>query len=320
MIVGQHDLDRIMQRLKLRDVRVFMTVAECGSMGKAAVQLAVSQPAISKAIAGMEQTLGVPLLDRAQQGVEPTIYGHALLKWANAFFDDLRQGVREIAFLADPSAGEVRIGTTEAMAAGLVPAVIYRLSRQFPRLTFNVQQARTLPLQYRDLCERTVDLVLGRMAGPVADEDLDVEILFDDPLFVVAGTVSKWVGRRRIEPAELINEAWCLPDYDGLVGSHVAEAFRARGLEIPKHTVGSTSIQLLIALLATGHFLAVLSGSTLRLSGKRLGLKALSVDLPIAPGPVGIVTLKNRTVSPVAQLFIECARDVAKPLAKRQCY
>src|SRR3954471_20256976 len=124
--------DRIMQRLKLRDVRVLMAVAECRSMGKAA-------------IAGMERTLGVPLLDRTPQGVEPTIYGRALLKWANTVRDDLRQGVREIEFLADPTAGEVSIGTTEAMAAGLVPAVIYRLSRQYPRLTFNVLQARTIP-------------------------------------------------------------------------------------------------------------------------------------------------------------------------------
>jgi DNA-binding transcriptional LysR family regulator len=156
------------------------------------------------------------------------------------------------------------------------------------------------------------------LPGPSADEDLNVEILFEDPLFVVAGVTSKWARRRRIEPVELINEAWCLPAYDGLVGSHIAEAFRAKGLVIPKHTVGSTSIQLFNALLATGHFLAVRSGSTLRLSGKRLGLKVLSVDLPIAPGPVGIVTLKNRTLSPVAQLFIDCAREVAEPLAKGQ--
>jgi hypothetical protein len=71
-------------------------------------------------------------------------------------------------------------------------------------------------------------------------------------------------------------------------------------------------------MLATGHFLAVLSSSTLRLSGKRLGMKALSVDLPILPGLVGIVTLKGRTLSPVAQLFIEHARKVAKPLAKHR--
>jgi DNA-binding transcriptional LysR family regulator len=318
MSTDQQKDDRIMQRLKLRDVRVLMAVAECRSMGKAAVQLAVSQPAISKAIAGMERTLGVPLLDRDSQGVEPTIYGSALLKWANVFFDDLRQGVREIEFLADPTAGEVRVGTAEAMAAGVVPAVIYQLSRKFPRLSFNVTQSQTVALQYHDLRERTVDLVLGRIAGPVADEDLNVEILFEDPFLVVAGMKSKWLSRRRIEPVELINEAWCIPANDGFVRSHLTAAFRARGLDIPKYTVGSNSIQLYNAMLATGHFLAVLPSSTLRLSGKRLGVKALSVDLSIPPGLVGIVTLKSRALSSVAQLFIEHARKVAKPLAKHR--
>jgi len=186
--------DRIGRRLKLRDLHILMTVAQCGGMGKAAVQLAVSQSAVSKAIADMEYMLGVRLLDRTSQGVEPTLYGRTLLKWGVAVFDDLRQGVKELEFLADLTAGEVRVGSTEAMTAGLVPAVIDRLSRQFPRLVFNVMQARTLALQYRDLRERSVDLILGRMVMPIADEDLNVETLFDDPLFVVAGVDSNGHG------------------------------------------------------------------------------------------------------------------------------
>jgi DNA-binding transcriptional LysR family regulator len=293
-------------------------VLRAGSMGKAAAQLAVSQPAISKAIADLEHTTGVRLLDRTAQGVEPTRYGEALLKWGNAVFDDLRQGVKEIEFLADPTTGEVRVGSTEVMTAGLVPAVINRMSRQFPRLVFNVVQAPTIALQYRDLRERSVDLILGRIVTPTADKDLNIEILFDDPLLVVAGIDSKWSKRRSIDAAELIDEPWGLPPYDNFVGSLVAEAFRERGLNLPRHTVTSTSIQLLTALLATGRFLAVLSGSALRLSGKRLGLKALPVDLPLRSGPVGIVTLKNRTLSPVAKLFIECAREVARPPADKR--
>jgi DNA-binding transcriptional LysR family regulator len=315
MTTPKHWDDRIGRRLKLRDLHILMTVAQCGSMGKAAAQLAVSQPAVSKAIADVEHTLGVSLLDRTTQGVEPTLYGRALLKWGVAAFDDLRQGVKEIEFLADPTAGEVRVGSTEGMTAGLVPAVIDRLSRQFPRLAFSVIQAPTLVI-YRDLRERAVDLILGRMIAPIADEDLNAEILLNDQLVVVAGVASKWLQRRRVDPAELVDEPWCLPPYDSLVGSLVAEAFRTKRLDVPRRTVTSTSIQLFNALLATGRFLAVLSGSTLRLSGKRLGLKTVPVDLPIRSGPVGIVTLKNRTLSAVAELFIDCAREVAKPLAK----
>jgi DNA-binding transcriptional LysR family regulator len=310
--------DRIGRRIKLRDLHILMTVVERGSMSKAAEQLAISQPVVSKSVADLEHALGVPLLDRSPQGVEPTMYGRAIIGSGLAVFDDLRKGVDQIEFLADPTAGEVRIGCSEVMAAGLLPAVIDRLSRQFPRLVFNVIQAPGIEQQYHDLRERNVDLILGRMVTPIADDDLDAEILFDDPLFVVAGTNSKWVRRRGIDPAELLDEIWCLPPYDRLIGSLIVEAFRSQGLDVPRHTVVSSSIQLFNALLATGRFLGVLSDSTLRLSGKRLSLKALPVKFSIRPGPVGIVTLKDRTVGPAAQLFIDHARKVAKPLAKGQ--
>src|SRR5262249_19735171 len=143
---------------------------------------------------------------------------------------------------------------------------------------------------------------LGRMVTPTVDEDLNIEILFDDPLLVVAGVDSKWCKRRSIDAAELIEEPWALPRYDAFVGSRVADAFRARWLEPPPHAVTSHSIQLITALLTTGRFLAVLSRSALRLSGKRLGVKALPVNLQLWSGPVGIVTLKNRTLSPVSEL------------------
>src|SRR5262249_39290540 len=90
---------RIGRRLGLRDLHVFFTVVQRGSMAKAAQQLNVTQPAVSKAIGDLEHTLGVRLLDRRPQGVEPTIYGHALLKRGNAVFDELKQSIRDIEFL-----------------------------------------------------------------------------------------------------------------------------------------------------------------------------------------------------------------------------
>ena len=130
--------ERIGRRLKLRDLHILLTVAKAGSMGKAATELAVSQPVVSKAIADLERVLGTRLLDRGAQGVEPTLYGRALLKWSVAVFDDLRQGVKELEFLTDPTAGELRIGTTEPMAAGFVSSVIDQLSRQYPRIVLHV--------------------------------------------------------------------------------------------------------------------------------------------------------------------------------------
>src|SRR5712691_1293547 len=127
-----HRTGRLGQRVKLRDLNILLAVAKSGSMGKAATALAVSQPVVSKAISDLEHALGVRLLDRSPQGVEPTIYGRALLKCGVTVFDDLRQGMETLAFLSDPAAGQLRLGCTEPLAAGFVGEVIERLCRQYP--------------------------------------------------------------------------------------------------------------------------------------------------------------------------------------------
>src|SRR5262249_1003465 len=97
--------NRVGPRLKLRDLNIMLAVAEAASITKAATRLAISQPAVSRAVADIEHALGVALFDRSPQGVEPTPYGHALLKRGVAVFDELKQGMQDIAFLADPTVG-----------------------------------------------------------------------------------------------------------------------------------------------------------------------------------------------------------------------
>src|SRR6266481_6409582 len=142
--------DRIGRRLKLRDLHLLMTVVQKGSMAKAAAELAVSQPAVSKAIADMEHTLGLRLLDRGRNGVEPTAYGRALVKRGLTIFDELKQGVEELEFLADPKRGTLNIGSAEGIAAGFLPAVIEQFSRQYPGVCLNVLQTVIATLHYRE--------------------------------------------------------------------------------------------------------------------------------------------------------------------------
>ena len=309
--------ERILQRLKLRDLRVLVTVAKTGSMGKTAAQLAMSQPAVSKAIAEVERTLGVQLLDRSAQGVKTTLYGNALLKWAIAVFDDLRQAAHEMQSLSNPASGQIRIGTTDSMIAGFIPGVIDRFTREYPKVVLEVLPLPTFADQYKDLRERDIDLILGRLAAPIhRSDDLNSEVLFEDPMVAAAAVGSKWFRRRTIEPADLLSAQWAIPPESSFVRPLITEAFRAKGLEGPAHTVGSNSVQLTTALIATGRFVGVLSGSTLRLSGKRFGLRRLPVDLPIQPLTTGIVTLKKRAQGPAVQRFIQCARDVARRFGK----
>src|SRR5262244_2345405 len=168
-VAGMQLSDRIGRRMKLQDLHVLMTVVQAGSMGKAAECLNTSQPNISRSIAELEHALGVRLLDRHPQGIEPTEYGRALLDCGVAVFDDLRQGVKNIEFLADPTAGEVRIGCNPYLATSFVSAIVDRLSRRYPRIVFHVAATLAEGL-HRELIERNVDLLVTRRLGTPADE------------------------------------------------------------------------------------------------------------------------------------------------------
>src|SRR5690242_1232190 len=100
---------QIGRRLRFRDLHVFFTVAHTGSMTKAAAQLGVSPPTVSEVIADLEHGVGVKLLERGPKGVEPTMYGRVFLKRGLAAFDELKQSIRDIEFLADPAKGELKI-------------------------------------------------------------------------------------------------------------------------------------------------------------------------------------------------------------------
>jgi DNA-binding transcriptional LysR family regulator len=310
-------VDRIGRRLKLRDLHILLTVVQRGSMANAAAELAISQPAVSKAIADMEHTLGLRLLDRSRNGIEPTAYGRALARRGLAVFDELKHGVEELAFLADPTAGELRIGSTESIAAGLLPAVIERFSHEHPRVHLDVAQAVISTLHYRELRERSIDLLLGRIPTPFAEDDLEADVVYDDQVVVVAGRQSKWARSRKLKLADLAGEPWILPPADTLPGSLAGELFRASGAEMPRAPITTLSMHLCCQLVASGRFVTTLPGSILRFGGRDLPLKVLPIELPVQPRPVGIVTLKNRTLSPVARLFIEYVRRVVRPDTKR---
>ncbi|HET9576700.1 MAG TPA: LysR family transcriptional regulator [Usitatibacter sp.] len=304
---------RIGRRLKLRDLHILGTVVRCGSMAKAALQLSMSQPAVSESVANLEDVFGVRLLDRSARGVEPTGYGRALLGRADVAFDELRQGVRDIEFLANPTAGEVRVACGDTLAAGLLPAAIDQLSRRYPDVAVRVVQGNAERLEFRELRERSVDLALARIAVAFAEDDLDVELLFDDPHRVVAGACSPWARRRKVTLAQLAGERWIFPS-NRVIRELVAAAFVAQGLDLPRERLTCNSILLRNHLLATGRFLTVLPVSVMRYSAKPWSLKALPIDLNVKPLSVAIVALRNRTRSPVVELFARYVRAAAKSL------
>jgi len=306
---------QIGRQLRLRDLHAFFTVVNSRSMAKAAVQLGVSQPAVSKVIGDLEHTLGVRLFDRSPQGVEPTVFGQALLKRGTAAFDELRQGIRDIEFLADPAAGEVKIGCPSNISSTLMVRIVEQFVQKHPRVVLHVDVVQN-PQNFPGLHERKYDLYLTLLPLPErrVPDGLNVEFLFSDPLVVAAGANHRLANRRKIAFRELAHEAWIMARTESWNYICIAEAFRTRGLPGPKIGLWSNDASLRSHLIANGQFVTSLARS----SAEWFGMKPLSVDLPVQPWPVVIATIQDRTLSPVVEFFIDFVRNFTRPMREPQ--
>jgi DNA-binding transcriptional LysR family regulator len=306
---------QIGRRLRLRDLHVFSTVAQDGSMSKAAARLGVSTPTVSEVIADLEYGLGVRLLDRSPKGVEPTRYGDALLKRTLTVFDELKQSIKDIEHLADPATGEIRIASPLAITFTIIPHILERFVKKYPRVALHLDEVTSSSTRhdFQDLRDRKYDLVLGRGGSLLAEpstDDLNTEVLFNDQLVIAAGPKSKWAARRKIDLAELVDEPWIMQGPQTWNYRNLAAACQARGLAMPRASLTTLSMSVIKHFLAGGEFITSMPRSVALFSS----LKVLSVDLPTRPWPVYVATLKHRTMSPVAARFIECARDFTKPM------
>jgi DNA-binding transcriptional LysR family regulator len=302
---------RIGQRLRFRDLQVFLAVVECGSMGKAATQLGITQPAVSELISGLEETIGVRLFDRSPRGVEPTIYARALLKRGVAAFDELKQGLRDIEYLANPTVGEVRIGCPDSIITAILPQMIEKFCREFPGIALRFDQMPTPTLELPDLHNRRLDAVIAWISVPQErfGDYVCVEVLFEDQVVIAAGRQSHWARRRKIDLAELASAPWTGSPPETLPTIVLDGAFRSQNLPPPKIEVTTFSVQLRHHLLTRAGFLTAMPKSLQQVYPL---LKPLPVNLPAHKFPVAIVTVKNRTLSPVVELFLDRLRQSMK--------
>jgi len=306
---------RLGRRLRVRDLYILATVVKWGSMAKAAQQLGMTQPAVSGAVANLEHVLRVRLLDRNPRGIEPTFYAEALLKRASAVFDDLTEAAREIEFLADPTTGQVKVGCAESFMAGLLPAIIERLSHNHPTIAVHAEYAEHATTEFRELRERSMDLVIGRMSEASGYDDLKITPLYEEKYYVVASADSPWARRRKIALRDLVDEPWLHMPPGVIISKLIEQAFKQQNLELPPARVTSLSMQLRTHLVANAGFLTIMPNTMFHYSAKRWQLKALPVDLGIRARNVSIIALKHRTLSPVVELFIEHARAASAALA-----
>jgi DNA-binding transcriptional LysR family regulator len=308
-------IHRLPRHLKLGELRVFAAVVEQRSFRKAAAVLHLTQPAVTKAIAGLEETLGVKLFDRMANGVEPTVNGRSFAPRALAVFAELRRAAQDLALLSSGAVGSLRIGVPPMPAMPAVPVAVSRLLDRNPGVTVSLVEGRETELLER-LRRHDIELAILRLAQLDPDEDLRVDRLFDERLHVLAAQTHPLAERSHLHWPELLQQRWVLPPADGWLYRHVQRSLDRLHMPMPRPAVEATSNQLQRSLVLHA---GMLSFGMCPQSSLAPGIEfvvRLPSELPVSSTVVAAASLRSHEPSPLARQFVAHLRSlVATPSA-----
>ena len=295
--------------LESRPLRIFLAVRRAGSVGRAAEALALSQPAVSKAVRRLEAELQVALFEREARGMVATPFGEALAGHAETVLGELESAADEIAAMKGVATGRVKVGATPSLVAGLLPRALDRLLARRPGLAIEVTEGIEDGLLDR-LLKREIDLaLLGEMrrvqAFPVIAEEL-----MTDRVATVCRPGHPLTAARPVSLARLRDFPWVLTERSNVMWRRLAEIFQAAGLDPPEPVVRTGSATLMKALSAEGDFLSFLPRPLIHLEEAAGRLTVLPPPAPVWRRRV-VALRRDRGALPLpARALIQTLRDL----------
>lgn len=297
-------------RLKMRQILLLVALDEHRNMHKAAASVAMTQPAATRLIGDLERLLGVVLFERNARGVQPNAYGESLIRHSRMMLATLDHARDEINEIASGTTGKTSIGAILVAAPTLVPRGLIRFKQRQPNHTVMVREGNTLSLTSA-LWRGEIDLIVGRASKDVLTEGIRFEALYDEPMCVVSRVDHALARRRAIKFEALAEEAWILPPPDAIYRRRIDEVFREAGVQPPRRVVESLSIVTNVLLVRETDMLAIMPGRVAQHYADLGEIRILAVKPPALSGPVGVITLVGRPLTPAAMDLIQAFRETA---------
>ena len=291
-------------RLKIRQLMLLSSLGELGNLRRAAAELGMTQPAATKLLRELEAALNVELFERSRRGMKPTVFGEAMIRRARGLLTDL-DGVRdEIAALSIGAQGTLALGTISSTASELVPRAVAALLERHPGVGVSLVEGSNDALMAM-LRDGEIDMMVGRVMGGAALDEVDLRVLHEDEFVVVCGPRHPLLNVKRIELADLIRQRWILPKSSAPVRQRLDILFTGKGGGRPRNAVESTSLLTNLAMLQESNMVTVMPADLVRQFSRSGLIKPLPVPLPGLFFPVALITRANRANTPVAEAFIE---------------
>ena len=299
-------------RMKLRHIACFLEVAARSGFGRAADALGLTQPAVSRAIAELEDILGAPLFERGRGGAVLTPQGIAFRTHAGAAFAELGRGIDT---LRRPAAGDVvlKVGALPTVAARIMPGAIRRAKEIGLDATIAIEAGSNgwlLDL----LTEGRIDLVVGRLAEPKAMMGLTFEHLYSEPIVFVARRGHPADTGHPVGLVELARHPFIMPGPGSIIRPEIDRLFLMEGLAGPAERIETTDASFSRAYVGASDAVWVISHGVVAGDLDAGTLVRLPLSMSISGGPVGLTTRAGHAPLPQAAIFLEALREVARAL------
>jgi len=297
--------------MELRQLRHFQEIVRCSSFGQAADKLNITQPALSKSIRNLEQSLGCQLLERHPTGVTPTEYGLVFLDYAALVISELERAVEELNALGGKGRGVVRVGAGSTMMRYLLPQAVRRFMDQAEGTSVNFRQGLKDDL-LGALRRGEIDIMVGSTNPEALPEDMRHELILQDQIVIVADARHPLAQRKQLSLSDLAQQSWVLPEASEPEGERLNRLLRREGLASPRIAVRTGSSVFMAALLKDSQYLSYLPAALIALDPDYAHLVPLDLATPVwTPVMVGVTYRRRGVMLAPVRRFINRLKDVA---------
>lgn len=307
-------VERVLTRLKLKQLRLLVAVGEQHSILHAAQALNMSQPAATKLIKDLELDFDVQLFDRTNRGMVPTVFGQALIRHGKLILAQISHAAQELDDLNEGNGGRVVVGTLLAASADFLPRVLHRLVVEKPGLVVKLVEG-TNEVLMPALRSGDVDLVVGRLPMHRHRAEIEQERLFDEEVICVARAGHPLIGIEAPDLADLMRFTWILPPAETTLRRQLDQVFVDLGGGAPAYAVESVSYLANRGLLVGSDMLAVMPAHVPRHDIATGALARVNWQVPIPIGPVGVSMRRSASLSPSVAGFLAALRREAAEIS-----
>jgi len=294
-------------KLKTRQLLLLVALAEEGNIHRAAQVLNMTQPAASKLLKDLEDALEVSLFDRLPRGMRPTWYGETMIRHARVALTSLNQAHEELEAAKSGQFGQVNVGSITAPGLALLPPTVTLVKQEHSNLQITLQIEPSDVLIER-LNQGKLDILVARLFAQHDKTELRYEMLTDEAVCAVARPGHPLFSTPKPDLRDVVNLAWIVPPSGSVLRHRFDLMFQEEGLQAPNDVIETSSLMFTTKMLQQSDMVSVVATDVARYYSDHGLLAILPIALPCQMDAFGIITRRDRLLSPAAKVMLRALK------------